>query len=135
VRVDLAVIGPMARNAADLALGLSVVAGPDELMEGIGYKLALQPPRHDKLADFRVLVVAGARCARLQRISLRRSTGSPIASRNSAAPCCARAQNCPTWRARRAIMSSCWRRFSVPIRRPKSGCAARLPHQRCPPMI
>jgi amidase len=57
VRGDLAVIGPMARSAADLALELSVVAGPDEWMEGIGYKLALPPPRHDKLADFRVLVI------------------------------------------------------------------------------
>ena len=57
VRVDLAVNGPMARSAADLALELAVVAGPDELMDGIGYKLALPPPRHDKLADFRVLVI------------------------------------------------------------------------------
>ena len=57
VRGDLAVIGPMARNAADLALELSVAAGPDELTEGIGYKLALPPPRHDRLADFRVLVI------------------------------------------------------------------------------
>jgi amidase len=57
VRGDLAVIGPMARNAADLALELSVIAGPDELTEGIGYKLALPPPRHDNLADFRVLVI------------------------------------------------------------------------------
>jgi amidase len=56
-RVDLAVIGPMARSAADLALELAVVAGPDELMDGIGYRLALPPPRHDKLADFRVLVI------------------------------------------------------------------------------
>src|SRR5438270_6111402 len=57
VRGDLAVIGPMARSGADLALALAVVAGPDELTEGIGYKLALPPPRHDKLADFRVLVI------------------------------------------------------------------------------
>jgi amidase len=56
-RGDLAVIGPMARSAADLALELAVLAGPEELMEGIGYKLALPPPRHDKLADFRVLVI------------------------------------------------------------------------------
>jgi amidase len=47
----------MARSAADLALELAVVAGPDELADGIGYKLALPPPRHDKLADFRVLVI------------------------------------------------------------------------------
>jgi amidase len=57
VRSDLAVIGPMARTAADLALELAVVAGPDELTDGIGYKLALPPPRHDTLADFRVLVI------------------------------------------------------------------------------
>src|SRR6187397_259451 len=47
----------MARSAVDLALELSVAAGPDELTEGIGYKLALPPPRHDRLADFRVLVI------------------------------------------------------------------------------
>jgi amidase len=57
VRGDLSVIGPMARSAADLGLELAVVAGPDELAEGVGYKLALPPPRHDRLADFRVLVI------------------------------------------------------------------------------
>jgi amidase len=57
VRGDLAVIGPMARSAADLAFELNVLAGPDELMEGVGYKLALPPPRHERLADFRVLVI------------------------------------------------------------------------------
>src|SRR5436305_2888147 len=41
---DLAVVGPMARSAADLALALDVVAGPDEEREGLGYRLAL-PPR------------------------------------------------------------------------------------------
>lgn len=57
VRGDMSVIGPMARSAADLALELDVIAGPDEMWEGIGYKLALPPPRHHKLADFRVLVI------------------------------------------------------------------------------
>jgi len=57
VRGDLAVYGPMARSAADLALELEVLAGPDELMEGVGYKLALPPPRHEKLTDFRVLMI------------------------------------------------------------------------------
>ncbi|HEY4470517.1 MAG TPA: amidase [Stellaceae bacterium] len=57
VRGDLSVIGPMARSAADLALELAAVAGPDELTEGVGYKLALPPPRHEKLAEFRVLVI------------------------------------------------------------------------------
>src|SRR6516165_9275810 len=57
VRGDLAVAGPMARSAADLALELEVLAGPDELFDGIGYKLALPPSRHEKLQDFRVLVI------------------------------------------------------------------------------
>src|SRR4051812_34239622 len=57
VRGDMSVIGPMARSAADLALGLDVIAGPDEMWEGVGYKLALPPPRHEKLADYRVLVI------------------------------------------------------------------------------
>jgi amidase len=39
VRGDLAVIGPMARSAADLALELSVAAGPDELTEALSRRL------------------------------------------------------------------------------------------------
>lgn len=54
---DLGVIGPMARSAADLALALDVLAGPDELGNGIAYRLALPPARHTRLADHRVLVV------------------------------------------------------------------------------
>jgi amidase len=54
---DLAVIGPMARSAADLTLLLDVIAGPDPLEAGTAYKLALPPPRHDELKDFRVLVI------------------------------------------------------------------------------
>ena len=47
----------MARSAADLMLELAVLAGPDELAEGVGYQLALPPPRHDRLAGFRALVM------------------------------------------------------------------------------
>jgi amidase len=54
---DMAVLGPMARSAADLALELNVLAGPDPLWNGIGYQLALPPPRHDALDGFRVLVL------------------------------------------------------------------------------
>ena len=54
---DLAVIGPLARSAADLALALDVAAGPDEQRAGIGYRLALPPARHDNLKNFRVFVV------------------------------------------------------------------------------
>ncbi|MBI3512904.1 MAG: amidase [Proteobacteria bacterium] len=57
VRGDLAVTGPMARSAGDLALALDVLAGPDELAEGIAYKLALPAPRHTTLAPFRALLI------------------------------------------------------------------------------
>jgi amidase len=56
-RGDLSVTGPMARSAADLALELSVLAGPDPLRDGIGYKLDLPEPRHERLADFHVLLI------------------------------------------------------------------------------
>ncbi|MFM0729626.1 amidase [Paraburkholderia sediminicola] len=55
--VDLAVIGPMARCAADLALLFDVMAGPDEIDTGIAYRLDLPAPRHERLSDFRVLVL------------------------------------------------------------------------------
>jgi amidase len=54
---DLAVVGPMARSAADLDLALAVTAGADEVGNGIAYRLALPEPRHDRLQDFRVLVI------------------------------------------------------------------------------
>jgi amidase len=54
---DLAVIGPMARSAADLSLLLDVIAGPDPLEGGKAYRLALPAPRHQALRDFRVLVI------------------------------------------------------------------------------
>jgi amidase len=54
---DLSVIGPMARCAADLALTLDVIAGPDPWHEGIGYQLALPPARHSALKEFRVLIL------------------------------------------------------------------------------
>src|SRR5215469_13662610 len=37
---DLAVAGPMARHASDLALALDIIGGPDEMAEGVGYRLA-----------------------------------------------------------------------------------------------
>jgi amidase len=56
VGVDLAVAGPMARSAGDLALALDILAGPDDA-DAVAFKLALPPPRHAGLKDFRVLVV------------------------------------------------------------------------------
>ncbi|WP_459546010.1 amidase [Nocardia sp. X0981] len=54
---DLAVVGPMARTARDLALLLDVMAGPDPLTSGVAYTVTLPPARHERLGDFRVLVL------------------------------------------------------------------------------
>jgi amidase len=53
---DIAVIGPLARSAADLELALSIVAGPYG-MEARGYALSLQPSRKT-FHDFRVALVS-----------------------------------------------------------------------------
>jgi amidase len=54
---DLAVVGPMARSAGDLSDLLDIIAGPDELEAGRGYKLALPAARHASLKGFRILVL------------------------------------------------------------------------------
>ena len=54
--VGLGVVGPLARTASDLDLALGVLAGPDDA-DGLGYRLALPPPRHERLAGFRVLLI------------------------------------------------------------------------------
>ena len=56
-RLDLPVIGPMARSATDLMLALDILAGPDEWSDGMGYTLTLPVPRHDDLSRYRVLVI------------------------------------------------------------------------------
>ena len=53
---DLAVIGPLARSAADLDLALDILAGPDE-EDATAYRLNLPPARHAALRDYRVLVI------------------------------------------------------------------------------
>jgi amidase len=53
---DISVIGPMGRSADDLALGLSVMAGADEI-DGAGWRLALPAPRQKTLRDFKVAVM------------------------------------------------------------------------------
>ncbi|MDJ1134095.1 amidase [Streptomyces iconiensis] len=55
--LDLAVVGPMARSARDLTLLLDVMAGPDPLTLGVAHHLTLPPARHERLCDFRVLVL------------------------------------------------------------------------------
>jgi amidase len=46
----------MARSAADLQLALDVLAGPDA-DEAVGYRLDLPKARHERLADYRVLIL------------------------------------------------------------------------------
>jgi amidase len=52
----LGVCGPMARNAADLALAFDLLAGPDEELSR-AWRLALPPARHAQLRSYRVLVI------------------------------------------------------------------------------
>jgi amidase len=53
---DLSVVGPLARSASDLSLAFDVIAGPD-VLEAAGWRMELAAPRHDRLADYRVLVL------------------------------------------------------------------------------
>ena len=72
---DIAVVGPLARSAEDLALALEVVSGPEPLVER-GWKLDLPAPRHAKLSDYRVALwptdemapVAGEVADRVQQL-------------------------------------------------------------------
>ena len=52
---DIAVCGPIARSAEDLALAMSVVAGPEPLNE-LGWQLTLRKSIHNSLEDFRVAI-------------------------------------------------------------------------------
>jgi amidase len=52
---DISVVGPMARHAEDLDLGLRVLAGPD-LLQQAAWRVELPAPRHRRLGDFRVAV-------------------------------------------------------------------------------
>ena len=54
---DLSVCGPLARDAADLALALDVMAGPME-REATGWRLELPGPGFAEMADLRVAVWA-----------------------------------------------------------------------------
>ena len=54
--LPLAVVGPLARTAADLDLALDVLAGPDE-PDAKAYRLTLPPARKSRLSDFRILIL------------------------------------------------------------------------------
>jgi amidase len=57
--VDIDVVGPLARSTDDLALALSVMAGP-EAIEAAGWQLRLRPPTKKRLRDFRVALMFDA---------------------------------------------------------------------------
>jgi amidase len=63
---DISVIGPMARSAEDLVIGLSVMAGPDEI-DGAGLRLALPAPRRKALREFKVAVMLDDPAAEVDR--------------------------------------------------------------------
>lgn len=52
---DISVVGPMARDAADLELALRILAGPDLVHEAV-WRAVLPEPRRRRLGDFRVAV-------------------------------------------------------------------------------
>jgi amidase len=52
---DISVVGPLARHAEDLALAMRALAGPDVLQQA-AWRIELPPPRHARLADFRVAI-------------------------------------------------------------------------------
>jgi amidase len=57
--VDIDVVGPLARSADDLAVALSIMAGPDRI-EAAGWQLRLKSPRQKRLRDFRVALMLDA---------------------------------------------------------------------------
>jgi amidase len=57
--VDIDVVGPLARSAGDLALALSVMAGPEPI-EAAGWQLKLRAPRGKRLRDFKVALMLDA---------------------------------------------------------------------------
>jgi amidase len=54
--VDIDVVGPLARSAADLGIALGVMAGPDPI-DAAGWQLRLRPPRQRRLRDFKVAMM------------------------------------------------------------------------------
>jgi len=57
--VDIDVVGPLARSADDLALALSIMAGPDAI-DAAGWQLRLKAPRQKRLRDFKVALMLDA---------------------------------------------------------------------------
>ena len=54
--LDILCIGPLGRSAEDIALGLAIMAGPDEI-EARGTRFSLPPPRKKRLSEFKVGII------------------------------------------------------------------------------
>jgi amidase len=52
----LGVLGPLARSADDLTLAFDILAGPAP-GEDVAWRLSIPPPRHDRLAEYRVAIL------------------------------------------------------------------------------
>ena len=61
VELDIAVGGPMARYASDLALGLDVVAGPSDF-DSLGWSIELPKARKTRPHEFKVAVMLESPC-------------------------------------------------------------------------
>jgi amidase len=61
---DIDVVGPLARSAGDLGLGLAAMAGGDEI-DAVGWQLRLPAPRRRALRDWRVAVMLDDPVARV----------------------------------------------------------------------
>jgi len=115
--IDLAVVGPMARSAADLSLVMDVIAGPDEERAGIGYRLALPAARHAVLQDFRVLVIDEHPLLPPLQPSAARSRACASGSSRPASRLAAPSRCCPISRTPRGFTCAFSSRWSRPIGR------------------
>ena len=63
---DIAVVGPLARSAEDLALSLDIVAGPNRIT-ATAWQLNLPAPRKTALKDFKVAVMLSDPAAEVEQ--------------------------------------------------------------------
>ncbi|WP_137391279.1 amidase [Rhodoligotrophos defluvii] len=63
---DITVAGPLARSAADLALELDVIAGP-EAIEASGWRLDLKRPTKTAISEFKIAVMLSDPCSEVDQ--------------------------------------------------------------------
>ena len=65
-QADIAVVGPLARSAEDLALSLDIVAGPNQITS-TAWQLNMPAPRKTALKDFKVAVMLSDPAAEVEQ--------------------------------------------------------------------